>query len=107
MKTASGGRDLVAVLEELHRREVQGLLVEGGAEIAGAFLRARLVNKASFFIAPIVLGGDALGAIAGAGALNVKEAARLRDVEIARHAEDVEVRGYFDETAVRSPERAK
>src|SRR5437868_1352714 len=98
LKTASGGRDLVAVLGELHRREVQGLLIEGGAEIAGAFLRARLVNKASFFIAPIVLGGDALGAVAGAGALNVKEAARLRDVEVTRRDEDVEVTGYLNPT---------
>src|SRR5437868_1530798 len=49
LKSASGGRDLVSVLEELQRREVQGLIVEGGAGIAGAFLRAGLVNKASFF----------------------------------------------------------
>jgi diaminohydroxyphosphoribosylaminopyrimidine deaminase / 5-amino-6-(5-phosphoribosylamino)uracil reductase len=98
LQTASGGRDLVSVLEELHGREVQGLLVEGGAEIAGAFLRAGLVNKASFFIAPIVIGGDALGAIAGAGALEVKEAARLRDVVIARHGDDVEVTGYLKST---------
>ncbi|PYT05075.1 MAG: bifunctional diaminohydroxyphosphoribosylaminopyrimidine deaminase/5-amino-6-(5-phosphoribosylamino)uracil reductase RibD, partial [Acidobacteria bacterium] len=68
LRTASGGRDLAAVLEELNRRDVQGLLVEGGASIAGAFLRAGLVNKASFFIAPIILGGDALGAVGGAGA---------------------------------------
>jgi diaminohydroxyphosphoribosylaminopyrimidine deaminase/5-amino-6-(5-phosphoribosylamino)uracil reductase len=99
LKTACGGRDLANVLEELHRREVQGLLVEGGAGIAGAFLRAGLVNKASFFIAPIILGGDALGAVGGAGALNVKEAARLRDVETARRGDDVEVTGYL--TSVR------
>ena len=98
LKAASGGRDLAPVLEELNRREVQGLLVEGGAEIAGAFLRARLVNKTSFFIAPIILGGDALGAIAGAGALEVREAARLRDVVIARRGDDVEVTGYLKST---------
>jgi diaminohydroxyphosphoribosylaminopyrimidine deaminase / 5-amino-6-(5-phosphoribosylamino)uracil reductase len=95
LKTASGGRDLAAVLEELKRREIQSLLVEGGARVAGAFLRAQLVNKASFFIAPLILGGDALGAIGGAGALTVGEAARLRDVEIIRHADDVEVTGYL------------
>jgi diaminohydroxyphosphoribosylaminopyrimidine deaminase/5-amino-6-(5-phosphoribosylamino)uracil reductase len=89
------GRDLASLLEELKRREIQGLLVEGGARVAGEFLRAGLVNKASFFIAPIILGGDALGAIGGAGALTVGEAARLQEVEITRHENDVEITGYL------------
>jgi len=107
LRAASGGRDLASVLEELSRRDVQGLLVEGGASMAGAFLRAGLVNKASFFIAPIILGGDALGAIGGAGALNVGDAARLQDIEVARRGQDVEVTGYLAETATQSPEGAE
>lgn len=95
LKIGAGGHDIARVLEELKAREVQGLLVEGGARVAGAFLRAELVNKASFFVAPIILGGDALGAIGGAGALTVGEAARLRDVEITRHGDDVEITGYL------------
>ncbi|HEX8685188.1 MAG TPA: bifunctional diaminohydroxyphosphoribosylaminopyrimidine deaminase/5-amino-6-(5-phosphoribosylamino)uracil reductase RibD [Pyrinomonadaceae bacterium] len=94
LKVAGGGRDLSAVLAELGRRQVQGLLVEGGAGVAGAFLRAGLVDKASFFVAPLILGGDALGAVGGAGPLTVGEATRLRDVETHRHGDDVEVTGY-------------
>ena len=94
LRAASGGRDLAAVLEELRRRDVQGLLVEGGAGVAGAFMRARLVDKASFFVAPLVLGADALAAVGGAGPLTVGEATRLRDVETRRHGDDVEVTGY-------------
>ena len=93
--TAGGGRDLAAVLEELRRREIQGLIIEGGAGVAGAFLRAGLVDKASFFVAPLILGSDALGAVAFAGPLTVPEAARLRDVEVMRHGDDVEVTGYL------------
>src|SRR5256714_2456873 len=110
LRAASGGRDLAAVLEELKRRDVQGLLVEGGAGIAGAFLRADLVNKVSFFIAPIILGGDALGAIGGAGVLTVADAAKLYDVEVTRHGQDVGVTGYLAETAmtaIQSPEGAE
>ena len=95
LKGAAGGRDLAAVLEELRRREVQGLIVEGGAGVAGAFLRAGLVDKASFFIAPLILGSDGVGAITGAGPLTVPEAARLRAVETHRHGDDVEVTGYL------------
>ena len=82
------------MLAELGRRGVQGLLIEGGSGVAGAFLRAGLVNKASFFIAPLILGGDALGAVGGAGAQTVAEATRLRDIETRRHGDDVEVTGY-------------
>ena len=83
------------MLEDLGRRAIQGLLVEGGSNVAGAFLQAGLVNKASFFIAPIILGGDALGAVGGAGALTVEEAQKLTDVRIIQHGRDVEITGYL------------
>ena len=95
-RDSGGGRDLAAVLEELSRREIQGLLVEGGSRVAGEFLRQGLVNKASFLIAPLILGGDALGAVGGEGAPTVAEAARLRDVETRRHGDDVEITGYLN-----------
>jgi diaminohydroxyphosphoribosylaminopyrimidine deaminase / 5-amino-6-(5-phosphoribosylamino)uracil reductase len=97
VNAADGGREMMAVLAELHRRAIQGLLVEGGANVAGRLLRSGLVNKASFFVAPLVLGGDALGAVGGAGALTVAEAVRLRDIEVSRRGEDVEITGYVRE----------
>jgi diaminohydroxyphosphoribosylaminopyrimidine deaminase/5-amino-6-(5-phosphoribosylamino)uracil reductase len=96
IRAGEGGRDMAAVLEELYRREVQGLLVEGGANVAGRLLRAGLVEKASFFVAPLILGGDALGAVAGAGALKVADAIRLRETEVTRHGADVEITGYIE-----------
>ncbi|HEX7316708.1 MAG TPA: bifunctional diaminohydroxyphosphoribosylaminopyrimidine deaminase/5-amino-6-(5-phosphoribosylamino)uracil reductase RibD [Pyrinomonadaceae bacterium] len=95
LRTAVGGRDLAAVLEELRRREMRSLIIEGGAGVAGAFLRAGFVDKASFFVAPLILGSDALGAVTGAGPLTVPEAARLRDVQTQRHGDDVEITGYL------------
>lgn len=95
LRAAAGGRDLAAVLAELRRRELQSLIIEGGAGVAGAFLRAGLVDKASFFVAPLILGADALGAVSGAGPLTVPEATRLRDVETHRHGDDVEITGYL------------
>ena len=95
LRAAAGGRDLPRVLEELGRREVQGLIIEGGARVAGAFLRAGLVDKASFFVAPLFLGADALGAVGGAGPLSVGDATRLRRVETRRHGDDVEITGYL------------
>jgi diaminohydroxyphosphoribosylaminopyrimidine deaminase/5-amino-6-(5-phosphoribosylamino)uracil reductase len=97
LKVEGGGRELAPVLDELTRREVQGLMIEGGSRVAGAFLSAGLVDKASFFIAPLILGSDALGAVGGAGAPTIAEATRLRDVETRRHGDDVEVTGYLSD----------
>jgi diaminohydroxyphosphoribosylaminopyrimidine deaminase/5-amino-6-(5-phosphoribosylamino)uracil reductase len=54
------GRDgrvaLRRVLGALAEREVQSLLVEGGAEVLGAFVDARLVDRVALFVAPRLLG---------------------------------------------------
>jgi diaminohydroxyphosphoribosylaminopyrimidine deaminase/5-amino-6-(5-phosphoribosylamino)uracil reductase len=94
-------RDLPAVLEELRRRELQSVLVEGGTEIAGAFCDARLVDKLTFIVAPIVLGGhEAPLAIGGNGASSLENALRLKDLEIAPHGTDYEFTGYPQTTGV-------
>ena len=97
VRAAAGARDLGAVLATLHARELQGVLVEGGANVAGAFLDAGLADKVSFFIAPLVIGGRAAPpAVGGAGVERIAEAARLRDVELSRHGADFEITGYTD-----------
>ena len=88
-------RDLNSVLEELKRRELQSVLVEGGMEVAGAFCDARLVDKLTFIVAPIVIGGHiAPLAIGGNGAISLENALKLKDLEIIRHGEDYEFTGY-------------
>jgi diaminohydroxyphosphoribosylaminopyrimidine deaminase/5-amino-6-(5-phosphoribosylamino)uracil reductase len=94
LRDGEGGRNLGSLLYELNRRTIQSVLVEGGAGVAGAFLSAGLVSKASFFIAPVIIGGDAKAAVGGAGAATIGEALKLEDVEITRHGNDVEVTGY-------------
>ena len=65
----SGGRDVQGVLEELGRRSVQSVLIEGGGQVAGALIDAGLVNKLTFFVAPVIIGGrEAPGAVGGVGA---------------------------------------
>ncbi|MFL6230472.1 MAG: bifunctional diaminohydroxyphosphoribosylaminopyrimidine deaminase/5-amino-6-(5-phosphoribosylamino)uracil reductase RibD [Pyrinomonadaceae bacterium] len=95
MRLPGDARDLRGVLAALHERAILSVLVEGGATIAGRFIDARLVEKVTFFIAPLVIGGrDAPAAVGGAGARLLADALRLRDVEITRRGDDVEVTGY-------------
>ncbi len=54
--TAEGRCDPVAVLQELAAREVVNVLCEGGAELAGSLLAARLPSELHVFVAPILLG---------------------------------------------------
>ena len=90
-------RDLAWVLENLHDRSLQSVLVEGGAVVAGLFLEAGLVAKVSFFIAPLIIGGsDSRAAVAGEGATRIADATRLRQVEITQHDGDVEITGYTE-----------
>jgi diaminohydroxyphosphoribosylaminopyrimidine deaminase/5-amino-6-(5-phosphoribosylamino)uracil reductase len=46
------------VLDELGRRGVLELLVEGGATVAHAFHRAGLVDRYVLYLAPALVGGD-------------------------------------------------
>jgi diaminohydroxyphosphoribosylaminopyrimidine deaminase/5-amino-6-(5-phosphoribosylamino)uracil reductase len=89
------GRDFCGVLDELGRREIQGVLVEGGAGVAGVLLDANLANKVSFFMAPLIIGGiDAPAAVAGKGAQKLSDALELKDVEILQRGSDLEITGY-------------
>lgn len=94
-RDAGGGRNPERVLQTLAERSIQSILVEGGANIAGAFLDAGLVDKASFFIAPLIIGGrDAPTAILGTGAEKIADAIRLQDIKVIRRGRDVEITGY-------------
>jgi diaminohydroxyphosphoribosylaminopyrimidine deaminase/5-amino-6-(5-phosphoribosylamino)uracil reductase len=99
LRDGAQGRDLISVLDELGRRSIQSLLVEGGAGVAGRFLDAQLVNKVTIFIAPMIIGGrDAPNAIAGLGVENISDALQLSEVEVVQRARDVEITGYLPQT---------
>jgi diaminohydroxyphosphoribosylaminopyrimidine deaminase/5-amino-6-(5-phosphoribosylamino)uracil reductase len=76
-----GGRvDLRAALKALGKRNVTSLLAEGGGELLGSLFDARLVDKVTFFYAPMIIGGrKAITAVAGEGVPNVNGAIRLED----------------------------
>jgi len=94
---ASAGRvSLPALLAELAARQVQSLLVEGGAETLGGFFDERLINQFYFFFAPKILGGhQAPGAVAGRGVIRLKDAHLAQDIKIRRVGPDLLVSGHL------------
>ncbi len=92
-----GARNLAAVLDDLYARNIQSVLVEGGSMVAGAFLDARLVDKITFMITPVIIGGTkAPVAVSGEGAGSLEAAMRLSGVSVTRFGEDTEITGYPD-----------
>lgn len=62
-----GSLSLPDLLDSAQRAGVSTLMVEGGGQLAAAFMRAGLVDRIEWFRAPIVLGGDARPCLGGLG----------------------------------------
>ncbi len=82
--------DLGDVLDELGRRGVLQLLVEGGAHVAHDFHRDGLVDRYVWYLAPAFLGGDdGRPLFAGPGAATMQDAWRGRLVSVGRLGDDL------------------
>lgn len=98
LPAASDGRvPLAPLLDELGKRGILSLLVEGGSEVHGSFLAEGLVDKVNVYVAPRLIGGrDAPGAIGGSGVERLVDAFHLRDLDTTRLGADILVTGYVD-----------
>jgi len=86
------GGDLGGVLDDLGRRGVLQVLVEGGATVAGAFHRAGLVDRYVFYLAPALLGGDdGRPVFSGAGVATMADAWRGRIAEVRQLGGDLRI----------------
>jgi diaminohydroxyphosphoribosylaminopyrimidine deaminase/5-amino-6-(5-phosphoribosylamino)uracil reductase len=65
------------------------VLVEGGAQVAGAFLAAGLVDKLVLHMAPLLLGAGGLSALVGDRIRTLTEAPRFRIDAIEQVGVDV------------------
>ncbi len=88
---------LAALWQELGRRNVQRLLLEGGAELAGAALTEGLIDRLMLFVAPKILGGSSpFGLFSGTGCARMMEAIKLADVSYKSIGEDLLITGDFN-----------
>jgi len=85
---------IVPLLEELGRRGMTNVLVEGGGQVLGSFLDAGQVDAVDVFIAPLLEGGDhARTAARGKGCVLMRDAVRLQQVDVSQVGGDLRVRG--------------
>ena len=84
-----GQIDLTRALAALGERGITRLLVEGGAQVAAAFIRSRFVDRLVWVHAPLVIGGDGIPAIAGLDVAALADAAAFERLATETIGEDV------------------
>lgn len=85
----SGMLDLDAVLAMLARRDIGVLHVEAGATLAGALIRAGLVDELLLYVAPVLLGEKARPLLDGLGFTEMAQRLRMAIVEMRRIGDDL------------------
>jgi diaminohydroxyphosphoribosylaminopyrimidine deaminase/5-amino-6-(5-phosphoribosylamino)uracil reductase len=90
---------VLALLDELGKRRLTNILVEGGSALLGSFRDADAIDEVHVFLAPRLIGGDsALTPMGGRGVDKVADALPLADWRIEQLGSDVLLHGR-----VRSP----
>lgn len=83
---------LDGLLSHLGGEGVLQLLVEGGADVAGRFHRAGLVDRYVVYLAPAILGGDdSVPMMAGPGGSTMADVARGRFTSVVPFGDDLRI----------------
>ena len=85
-----GRIDLGALMAALHERDGFRLLLEGGATLAGSFVRQRLVDRVVGYHAPAILGAGP-PVLADAGVMTIGDAVRLVVRDVSTVGADVRI----------------
>ena len=86
-------RSLTQVLQDLGKKDVTSVLLEGGGQILGEAFDSQLIDKVNIYIGAIFTGGPVV-ALGGKGAPSTAEAARLESVSYEQIGRDVFIVGY-------------
>ena len=87
------GKSLTTVLKDLGKRSVTSVLIEGGGQLLGQALDARLIDKVQIYLGPILTGGPVV-AFPGHGAQSTSNAIHLEEVSYRRLGENVCITAY-------------
>jgi diaminohydroxyphosphoribosylaminopyrimidine deaminase / 5-amino-6-(5-phosphoribosylamino)uracil reductase len=91
LPSREGRVDLAATLEELGRRGVVEVLLEGGPTVLGDAIERSLVDRFVFYFAPKLLGPTGIPAVAGVLASNIADARELTVNSVRRVGADIKV----------------
>ncbi len=96
-QVTQGRSNLHFLLDELSKRGIAHLLVEGGPRVLTSFLKEKLADEIVVYIAPKILGAKGIADITGPMA-ELTQAVGLHHVDIKRFGDDVRLSGLTAKT---------
>ena len=88
--------DLSYLFKELVHRNIDSIIIEGGAEVNFNVLKNNLAQKIYAFMAPIIVGGkESKAAFGGLGFEQLKDAKRLKQISYKSIGRDILIEGYL------------
>jgi len=92
------------LLTKLGSMEITSLLIEGGGSVNGRAIRAGMIDKAIFFIAPRLLcGNDAKAVIDGKAFCSLAHMMQMYDMKVRKVGVDLCVEGYLSQGEIPLP----
>jgi diaminohydroxyphosphoribosylaminopyrimidine deaminase/5-amino-6-(5-phosphoribosylamino)uracil reductase len=89
------GLNLTALMEELYKKGITDVLLEGGSEVNASFLREGLIDKYLIYIAPKLLGGrNSLTPYTGMNVDTMDEAMDVSFSGVETFGEDIRITAY-------------
>jgi diaminohydroxyphosphoribosylaminopyrimidine deaminase/5-amino-6-(5-phosphoribosylamino)uracil reductase len=99
---AAPGTRLLQLLDELGRRRMTNVLVEGGGQLLGSLFDARAIDEVHVFVATKLVGGaDARTPLAGWGIEDMTQAICLRVPAVEQVDDDIYVHGRLHDVPQR------
>ena len=89
VEAEDGRPSIPAVLKALKAAGVESVLIEGGGQVAAAFLRAGAVDRLEWFRAPILLGGEGRPCVAALALAKLAEAPKFRRLGVEPVGDDL------------------
>ncbi len=84
------------LMEELGKREITSIMIEGGPSLTGHAIEENIVDKVIFFIAPKIIGGEkSYPVISSKGYRPLSNALEVREIKTKKIGDDLLIEGYL------------
>lgn len=95
-KPLDGRVSLQELMIKLGRENIDSILIEGGGTINFSALKAGIVDKVRFYIAPKIIGGEnSRSSVGGEGFFSLDECVNLIDMSYEQIGDEIMVEGYI------------